>query len=86
LIGMRRRNPWLHRARTRVLHLASEAFAFEAFEGDRRLMVALNLGKETALPTPGMGAILFGRDAALHAPKVELGESGWAVLSPATTP
>ncbi len=86
LIGMRRRNPWLHRARTRVVHLANEAFAFEAFDGDRRIMVALNLGKETALPAPGMRVILFGRDAALHGPNVELGEAGWAVLSPETTP
>ena len=37
LIGLRRRHPWLHRARTRVVHLANEAFAFEAFDGDRRI-------------------------------------------------
>jgi len=87
LIGMRRRHAWLHRARTRVVHLMNETFAFEAFEGDQRLMVALNLGREAALPAPGMRSILFGRDAALIAgarePKVRLGEAGWAVLSPA---
>ena len=82
LIGMRRRHPWLHRAKTRVVHLANEAFAFEAFDGDRRLLVALNLGKETALPASGMRTILFGRDAALRAPNVRLGEAGWALLSP----
>ena len=83
LIGVRRRHPWLHRARTRVVHLANETFVFEAFDGDRRLMVALNLGKPTTLPAPGMRTILFGRDAALHAKTLELGEAGWALLSPA---
>jgi cyclomaltodextrinase len=83
LIGMRRRHPWLHRAKTRVAHLANEAFAFEAFDGDQRLLVVLNLGKATALPAPGMGTILFGRDAALEPPNVRLGEAGWAILSPA---
>jgi cyclomaltodextrinase len=86
LIGMRRRHPWLHRAKTRVLHLANETFVFEAFAGDERLMVALNLGKETTLTAPGMGAILFGRAAGLEAgvrePKLRLGEAGWAILSP----
>ncbi len=90
LIGMRRRHPWLHRAKTRVLHLANETVVFEAFAGDERLMVALNLGKETMLPAPGMRAILFGRTAALEAgvrePKLRLGEVGWAILSPAAHP
>jgi cyclomaltodextrinase len=90
LIGMRRRHAWLHRARTRVLHLANEVFAFEAFAGDQRLLIALNLGKETELPAPSMRAILFGRDAALRPdprePKVRLGEAGWAILSPAAGP
>jgi cyclomaltodextrinase len=90
LIGFRRRHAWLHRARTRVAHLANEAFAFEAFEGDRRLLVALNVGRDTELTAPGMGSILFGRDAALlsgpREPKVRLGEAGWAILSPSPAP
>ncbi len=84
---MRRRHAWLNRARTRVLNLANETFAFEAFAGDERLMIALNLGKATTLPAPGMRAILFGRAATLepHArqPRLRLGEAGWAILTPA---
>ncbi len=87
LIGMRRRHAWLHRAKTRTLHLANEAFAFEAFAGDERLMVALNLGRDVELPAPGMRTMLFGRDAALRPdprePSIRLGEAGWAILSPA---
>ena len=81
---MRRRHAWLHRAKTRVAHLTNETFAFETFDGDRRLMVALNVGKAAALPAPGMRAILFGRDATLGAAKVRLGEAGWAILTPET--
>ncbi len=86
LIGLRRRHAWLHRARTRVVHLANEAFVFEAREGDRRLMVALNLGQETTLPAPGMHTILFGRDAGLGDQKMRLGEIGWAIVSPEPAP
>ncbi|HXZ15999.1 MAG TPA: alpha-amylase family protein [Roseiarcus sp.] len=90
LIGVRRRHAWLHRARTRVLHLANETLVFEAFEGDRRLVVALNLGRETELPAPGMRSVLIGRAAALSAggpkQKIRLGEAGWAILSPTEGP
>ena len=87
LIGMRRRHPWLHRAKTRVAHLANETFAFVAYERDRSLMVALNLGGPAELPARGMRALLNGRDAELlpgpSEPKIRLGEAGWAILSPA---
>jgi cyclomaltodextrinase len=90
LIGLRRRHAWLHRAKTRVTHLTNETFAFEAFDGERRLMVALNLGGQAELAAPGMGAILIGRDALLsqgpRGPKVRLGEAGFAILSPASAP
>ncbi|WP_082771831.1 alpha-amylase family glycosyl hydrolase [Actinoplanes sp. TFC3] len=58
LIGLRRRHPWLHRARTRQLHLTNEQFVYEAFDGDSRLVVALNAGDEPALvPTVGGGKV-----------------------------
>ncbi len=87
LIGLRRRDAWLNRAKTRVAHLSNETFAFEAFEGGQRIMVALNLGRESELPAPGMRSILVGRDASLRPGprerKIRLGEAGWAILSPA---
>jgi Domain of unknown function (DUF3459) len=43
LIGMRRRHPWLHRARTHALSLSNTQFVYEAFGSDQRITVALNL-------------------------------------------
>jgi glycosidase len=43
LIGLRRRHPWLHRARSRVMELHNTDLMFEAFHENNRLWVALNL-------------------------------------------
>jgi glycosidase len=43
LIGLRRRHPWLHRARSRVTELRNTDLMFEAFHAENRLWVALNL-------------------------------------------
>ena len=48
LIGLRRRHPWLHRARTRAVMLANEQYAYEVSDGDRRLTVCLNVSGEPA--------------------------------------
>ena len=44
LIGLRRRHPWLDRARTSVQHLTNEAFAFQAVADDAGILVLLNVG------------------------------------------
>ena len=43
LIGLRRRHPWLHKARSRVTELRNTDLTFEAFHEENRLWVALNL-------------------------------------------
>jgi cyclomaltodextrinase / maltogenic alpha-amylase / neopullulanase len=43
LIGLRRRYPWLHRARSRMMELHNTDLTFEAFHEQNRLWVALNL-------------------------------------------
>jgi cyclomaltodextrinase / maltogenic alpha-amylase / neopullulanase len=43
LIGLRRRHPWLCRARSRVIELRSTDLLFEAFHEENRLLVALSL-------------------------------------------
>ena len=48
LIGLRRRHPWLHAARTRKVHLTNEQYAFETTDGTGRLTVCLNIGAESA--------------------------------------
>ncbi|PRY29650.1 alpha-amylase family protein [Pseudosporangium ferrugineum] len=70
LIGLRRRNAWLHRARTRTLHLTNEQFVYEAYADGRSLVIALNAAKEPAtVPAPGGGT-------------VELAPASWSVLTP----
>jgi cyclomaltodextrinase len=44
LLGLRRRHPWLYRARTHALSLSNTQFVYEAFSNDQRITVALNLG------------------------------------------
>jgi cyclomaltodextrinase len=48
LIGLRRRHPWLHRARTRPVRLANEQYAYEVSDGHRNLLVCLNASDESA--------------------------------------
>ncbi|AGL14207.1 alpha-amylase family protein [Actinoplanes sp. N902-109] len=56
LIGERRRHPWLHRARTRTLHLSNEQFVYEVSDGDQKLIVALNAADKPA-QAPGHGEL-----------------------------
>jgi cyclomaltodextrinase len=85
LIGLRRRHPWLHRARTSTVHLTNEQFAYEAAGSGGRLLVALSVGAAPAeLPVPYGKRILNG-DAKLRAAgtpdaTVILPAAGWAVL------
>jgi cyclomaltodextrinase len=46
MIGLRRRHPWLHRARSHTLSLTNTQFVYECFDGDQRITVALNLGDD----------------------------------------
>jgi cyclomaltodextrinase len=61
LIGLRRRHPWLHAARSTVRHLANEQLAYEVSDGSDRLLVSLNVGAAAAeVPVPGATAVLAG--------------------------
>ncbi|WP_458780436.1 alpha-amylase family glycosyl hydrolase [Arthrobacter sp. D3-16] len=83
LIGLRRRHPWLHRARTEVLTLSNEHLVYRAGAGGSAITVALNMSAQTAalpLPSPA-GAVLAGNGELLpEGPAVRLPASGWAVL------
>lgn len=85
LIGLRRRHPWLVRARSKTLLLENTRMVFEISHGENRLMLALNLSGPTELNVPAMQSILAGRDAHLanygNDARLRLGEMGWAVLS-----
>ena len=86
LIGLRRRNPWLHRARTSVLHLANAHLAYEARHEDHRLITALNVSDDPArLPAPHARTVEAGTGE-LHRPgtpdaHLDLGPHAWSVLT-----
>ena len=84
LIGLRRRHPWLHRARTGQLHLANEVFVYQVSAGDvpagdalagdvpageERLVVALSVADAAvAAEVPGAGEVLAGQAAVAAGP------------------
>ena len=77
LIGIRRRHPWLHRARTRVIDLANEHLVYESTDGDHRLIVALNLSG-TPLAHPSLeSATVIGGSPEGHA----VPANGWIVAA-----
>lgn len=51
LVGLRRRHPWLHRARTRSLLLTNTTYVYETAADGERLVVALNLGEHPLVAT-----------------------------------
>jgi cyclomaltodextrinase len=85
LIGLRRRHPWLHHARTSTVHLTNEQFVYRAADGDHGLLVALSVGAApAALPVP-YGKMIAGGTAELERAGtadavVVLPPAGWAVL------
>jgi cyclomaltodextrinase / maltogenic alpha-amylase / neopullulanase len=87
LIGLRRRNPWLHRACTQIVHLNNAQMAFESRREDQCLLVALNLDDTTQiLPAPGMHSVIAGDGTLTHAgsagARISLSPHGWAILAP----
>ena len=59
LIGLRRRHPWLHAARTSPLRLTNTQYVYETRNGDDALLVALNVDDAPlplSLPELGFGA------------------------------
>jgi cyclomaltodextrinase len=84
LIGVRRRHPWLHTARTRTVELANTHFFFETVEGEHRLLVALNLADEPVTRSVSYACEVVAGSAACqrHGPQTEitLSPHGWAIL------
>jgi cyclomaltodextrinase len=81
LVGLRRRHPWLHRARSRTVDLANATLVLETASDDQRLLVALNLSDEPLQVPDGWRAIAgqgveeVGGALLVHA-------HGWAVAAP----
>jgi cyclomaltodextrinase / maltogenic alpha-amylase / neopullulanase len=84
LIGLRRRHPWLHTARTEVLDLTNERLRYRAVGGDAWLAVALNVGDEDAGYPAEAGAELLAGSAGAGAGdgRLIVPAHGWAVTGP----
>jgi cyclomaltodextrinase / maltogenic alpha-amylase / neopullulanase len=86
LIGLRRRHPWLYRAQTEMLQLASEQMTYRVAAGGESLVVALSLAdEEVRAGVPGAREVLAGPGKLARAggpdAQVILPAHGWAVLS-----
>jgi glycosidase len=89
LIGLRRRHPWLHTARTSPLRLTNTQYVYATRNGSDVLLVALNIDDEPlslSLPELGFGAgqIVAGSGAP---PESTLGDAeiephGWLIIAP----
>ena len=89
LIGLRRRHPWLHEARTETLRLDNRGYVYRSHCGEHALIVALNID-DSPMPLPVTE--LYGAPAEIlagaGAPPPEMVEAvvvpphGWLVLSP----
>ncbi|MDP9165859.1 MAG: alpha-amylase family glycosyl hydrolase [Actinomycetota bacterium] len=88
LIGLRRRHPWLHRARTTALHLANRQYVYRTAADAGALLVALNVDDEPlrkSLAEFGIssGTVVAGSGAPPESvvDRLDVEPHGWAVLS-----
>jgi cyclomaltodextrinase / maltogenic alpha-amylase / neopullulanase len=89
LIGLRRRHPWLHTARTSPLQMANRQFVYQSRAGAHALIVALNIDDAPlaiSLPELGFdaGQIVAGSGAPPSdvVTTAEVGPHGWVIIAP----
>ena len=85
LIALRRRHPWLHRARSEVLTCTNTRLVYLVTDGDESLLVALSLeDQDVTVDAPG-ATICLGGHATVHEPgpdaRLTLPAHGWAVVA-----
>jgi glycosidase len=79
LLGLRRRHPWLHRARTSTVSLSNTQYVLDVVAEGETLRVALNLDDEPIAPE---GGELLAADPATRDGRGEVAPHGWAVRRP----
>lgn len=86
LIGLRRRHPWLHTARTTAIRLANELYVYRTGAGQDTLVVALNVADTPAhVELPGPATVLAGDGAPAEQVVTEavIPAHGWRIFAPA---
>jgi glycosidase len=93
LIGLRRRHPWLHTARTSPLQLANRQYIYQTRNGADALVVALNIDDQplsVSLPELGFdeGEVLAGSGAPPQniVAAAEVEPHGWLIIAPTARP
>ncbi|WP_076861087.1 alpha-amylase family protein [Bradyrhizobium mercantei] len=85
LVALRRRNPWLHRARSKVLELQSTSLLFMVFHDEHRLWVVLNLADAhiTRVVDASVNCIAGNSVASRRGTTTEIAvpSHGWSILS-----
>ncbi|MEO3759394.1 alpha-amylase family glycosyl hydrolase [Mycobacterium sp. B14F4] len=89
LIGLRRRHPWLHTARTSPLRLANRQYIYRVHAGSDALVVALNIDDvplTISMPELGFAAGRIVAGAGAPRPEVvtttEVAPHGWLIIAP----
>jgi glycosidase len=86
LIGLRRRHPWLHRARTKAVELRNTDLLLEVHHDSQRLFVELNLSDAPVTRAlPAAVARLAGEVAVTRArggSEIVIPAHGWGILAP----
>ncbi|MEV6305677.1 alpha-amylase family glycosyl hydrolase [Actinoplanes sp. NPDC051861] len=81
LIGLRRRHPWLVRARTEAAHLTNEAAALVSSDASNRVVTLLNVGDDPyTFPIDTSGLTVAESSAPLRG--LEVPAHSWAILTP----
>ncbi len=83
LIGLRRRNPWLHTATTEAVQLTNTGYVYRTSAGDRALVVALNIDDEPlSAQLPEAGQIVAGSGAppAERVQQLVVPAHGWVIV------
>lgn len=88
LIGLRRRRPWLHSARSTALHLTNEQYVYRVSAGSDWLIVALNVSDAALVEqTSRWGAprvrVVAGSGLPNEAPvdTIDVAPHGWCILA-----
>ena len=85
MIGLRRRHPWLHRAKSRVGELHNSDLLFEAFHEGNRLWVALNLADAAIVRTIPAAVDRLAGDISVNrkgtTTEIVLPAYGWGILA-----
>lgn len=85
LIGLRRRHPWLHTARTTALHLTNTGYAYRTQAGGDSLVVALNVDDAPMpvdLPEPGRVIAGSGAPPSEIVARPVVPPHGWVIVEP----